>query len=367
MYEDERAWALINLENIRHNYLEVKKNTDKEIMAILKGDGYGHGDFQTAKILSQVGVKNFGVATYEEALNLKDIDAEILILGFTPQNKLQKVIENRFTQTIFNYETAEKLSVIAKKLNMRAKIHIKIDTGMHRLGFDTSDKTIEQIKKINTMENIDIKGIFTHLAQSDIPNDKFTYEQYKKFKYITDNLTEIKMLRHISNSAAIINYPEFESDLVRTGILLYGISPIKNNKLDLKPALSLKSQIVSIKKINTGESVSYNRKFIAQSETLIGIVVIGYADGYPRAASNNMNVIVNGKFAPIIGNICMDYLMINLNGIDAKIGDEVTLIGSQNNLTISADDLAKTCGTIPYEIITTIGKRIPRYYINFAV
>ena len=362
MYEDERAWALINLENICHNYLEIKKHTDKEIMAILKGDAYGHGDFRTAEVLSKVGVKYFGVATYEEALNLKNIGTEILILGFTPENKLQKVIENGFAQTVFNIETAKKLSDIATKLNMSAKIHIKIDTGMHRLGFDASAETIALIKKINKMENIEIKGIFTHLAQSDIPNDKFTYEQYEKFKYITDNLKEIKMLRHISNSAAIINYPEFESDLVRTGILLYGISPLKNNKLDLKPALSLKSQIVSIKKINKDESVSYNRKFFAQSETLIGIVVIGYADGYPRLASNNMNVIINGKFAPIIGNICMDYLMVNLNGIEAKVGDEVTLIGSQNNLSISASDLAKTCSTISYEIITTIGKRIPRYY-----
>lgn len=364
MIENERAWVEINLDNIRHNYLQIKKITGKKIMAIIKGDAYGHGDLPVAKILSQAGVKYFGVATCEEGMNLKDIGAEILVLGFIPPNKFQTAIENDLKLAVYDFEAALKLSDIAVKIKKVAQIHIKIDTGMHRLGFDASDKTIEMIKKIHELPNIIIKGIFSHFAQSDISNDKFTYEQYKKFKYVTDNLSEIKMLRHISNSSAIINYPEFEIDMVRAGLLLYGLSPMKNNNLDLKPAMSLKSQIVSIKEIDTAESVSYNRKFIAKRKTKVGVISIGYADGYPRACSNFANVIINGKYAPIIGNVCMDYLTINLGGIEAKIADEVILIGSQNNLSVTADDIAKINNTIAYEIIVSIGKRIPRYYFH---
>ncbi len=364
MIENERAWALINLDNIRHNYLQIKKNANAEVMAIIKADAYGHGGFEVAKTLSESGAKYFGVATCDEGINLKNINANILILGFTPKNKLQTVIENDLEQTVFDFETAKKLSNIATKIKKQARIQIKIDTGMHRLGFEPTLETIETIKKINLLPNIIITGIFSHLAQSDIPNNKFTYEQYEKFKYVTQNLSQIKMIRHIANSCAILNYPEFKMDMVRTGLMLYGISPFENNILDLKPAMSLKSQISCIKELNIGEGISYNRKFIADRKTKVGIVVIGYADGYPRSCSNKANVIINGKYAPVIGNVCMDYLMINLNGIDAKIGDEVILIGEQNNLSVSADDIAKINNTISYEIITSIGKRIPRYYMN---
>lgn len=364
MIENERAWALINLDNIRHNYLQIKKIAATEIMSIIKADAYGHGGFKVAKTLAEAGAKYFGVATCEEGINLKGINAKILILGFTPENKLQEVIENNLEQTVFDFETAKKLSDIATKMKKQVRVHIKIDTGMHRLGFEPIPETIKIIEKINCLPNLSIAGIFSHLAQSDIPNDKFTYNQYEKFNYISKNLSNIKMIRHLSNSSAIINYPEFKMDMVRTGLMLYGISPFENNPLNLKPAMSLKSQIASIKEIKLGESVSYNRKFTANEKTKVGIVVIGYADGYPRSCSNKANVIVNGKYAPVIGNVCMDYLMINLNNINAKIGDEVTLIGQEQNLSISAKDIAKINNTIPYEIITSIGKRIPRYYIH---
>lgn len=364
MIENERAWALINLDNIRHNYLQIKKIALTEVMPIIKADAYGHGSFEVAKALSDIGAKYFGVATCEEAISLKNIGAEILILGFTPEKKLQDVIANGLEQTVYDFETAKKLSDIATKLNRQARIHIKIDTGMHRLGFEAAPETIDTIQKINCLPNLVVTGIFSHFAQSDIENDQFTYEQYEKFNYIVKNLSGMKIIRHISNSSAIINYPQFKMDMVRTGLMLYGISPFEKNILDLKPAMSLRSQIAAIKEINFGESVSYNRKFTADSKTKIGIIPIGYADGYPRACSNKMNVIINGRYAPIIGNICMDYLMINLNGIDAKIGDEVILIGQYENLTISATDIAKLNKTIAYEIITSIGKRIPRYYVH---
>ena len=361
--KNERVWIEINLESIKKNYFEIKKFAKKNICAIIKTDAYGHGDFYVAKALSEVGVKYFGVATIEEALNLKNLDAKILILGFTPGNKLKLVVKNNFEQAIYNFETAEKLNDIAQKLGLKAKIHIKIDTGMHRLGFDTSRESIEKIKLISRFSNLEIIGIFSHFAQSDIKDDPFTLKQYKKFKFITDELKDLNLIRHMSNSAGIINYPGFGFDMIRTGLLLYGLLPIKSSKINLTPVLELKSQLVAIKEIKAGESVSYNRKFIAQEKTKVGIVSIGYGDGYMRNNSNKAKVIVNGHFAPVIGNICMDYMMVNLNDIKAKVGDEVILIGKSGNLIITADDLAKINNTISYEIITSIGKRVPRYYI----
>ena len=252
---------------------------------------------------------------------------------------------------------------IAQNFGLKAKIHIKIDTGMHRLGFDASRETVEKIKLISRFSNLELVGIFSHFAQSDIKNDPFTLEQYKKFKFVTDEINDLNLIKHVSNSAGIVNYPEFNFDMVRAGLLLYGLLPAENSKINLSPALELKSQLIAIKEIEAGESISYNRKFIAHEKTKIGIVSIGYGDGYMRNNSNKAKVIVNGNFAPVIGNICMDYLMINLNNIGAKIGDKVVLIGKSGNLIITADDLAKINNTISYEIITSIGKRVPRYYI----
>ena len=359
----ERAWVEIKLDNIKHNYFELKKLTDMNIIAVLKADAYGHGAYQVGKTLFDLGVKHFAVATIEEALELKNIGADVLILGFTPGDKLELVIKNNFEQSVFDFNTAVKISSIAQKLNLKAKVHIKIDTGMHRLGFSATQKTIDVIKKINNLPNIVIKGIFSHFAQSDIPNDKFTLEQYQKFSFITHAFKNLNLINHISNSAAIVNYPEFECDFVRAGLFFYGLLYFTNGKINLMPALELKSQIVDIKKIKAHESVSYNRSFFADKNTKIGIVSIGYADGYPRSASNRTSVVVNGKLAPVVGSVCMDYLMINLNNIDAKVGSEVILIGSGNGLSVSAEDLAKINNTISYEVITSIGKRIPRYYI----
>ena len=361
--KNERVWAEINLENIKKNYFEIKKFAKKNICAIIKTDAYGHGDFYIAKTLTEVGVKYFGVATVEEALNLKKLKEKILILGFTPENKLNLVVNNSFEQAVYDFKTAKKLNDIAQNLGLKAKIHIKIDTGMHRLGFDTSWESVEKIKLISRFSNLELIGVFSHFAQSDIKNDPFTLEQYKKFKFMTDELNDLNLIKHVSNSAGIINYPEFDFDMVRAGLLLYGLLPIKSSKINLSPVLELKSQLVAIKEIEAGESVSYNRQFIAHEKTKIGIVSIGYGDGYMRSNSNKAKVIINGNFAPVIGNICMDYLMIDLKNIEAKIGDEVILIGKSGNLTVTADDLAKINNTISYEIITSIGKRVPRYYI----
>ena len=361
--KNERAWVEINLENIKKNYFEIKKFAKKNICAIIKADAYGHGDFYVAEALAKIGVKYFGVATVEEALNLKNLDAKILILGFTPENKLNLVVKNSVEQAVYDFATAEKLNNIAQKFGVKAKIHIKIDTGMHRLGFDTSRETVEKIKLMSGFSNLKIVGIFSHFAQSDIKNDWFTLEQCKKFKLITNELNDLNLIKHVSNSAGIINYQEFGFDMVRIGLMLYGLLPIKSSKINLTPVLELKSQLVAIKDIKAGESVSYNRKFIAQEKTKVGIVSIGYGDGYMRNNSNKAKVIINGNFAHVVGNICMDYMMINLNNIKAKVGDEIILIGKSGDLSITADDLAKINNTISYEIITSIGKRVPRYYI----
>lgn len=362
--KNHRAWAEINLDNLRHNYFEIKKYTKKKICAIIKCDAYGHGAKKILEVLYKLGVRYFAVASIEEALKLKNNNnINILILGFIPENKIATAMKNDFVPTVYGLSEAENINSIAEKLGLKARVHIKIDTGMHRLGFDVGQKTIEQIRKISALSNIKLEGIFSHFVQSEIKNDLFTRDQYSKFKFIIDELDDLCLIRHISNSAGIINYSDCELDLVRAGLILYGFLPLHYSKINLMPVLELKSQLVSLRIINAGESVSYNRGFIATKKTKIGIVSIGYGDGYMRNNSNKARVIVNGRLAKIIGNICMDYLMIDLSGIEAEIGDEVILIGRKNNLSVTADDLAEINNTIPYEILTSIGKRIPRIYL----
>lgn len=374
MLDYERVIAEINLDNIAKNMQNIRKcvNQNTKIMAIVKADAYGHGCIEIAKTCLYNGASWLGVAIFEEAMQLREnnIFEPILILGNTIYNKFEKIIINNITQTVFSYDMAKKLSEVAQKLKKEAHIHIKIDTGMSRLGFLPNDSAILEIIKISKLPFIKITGIFTHFATSDEKDKSFSSEQFEKFMYVIKKLEEnnIKnLIKHISNSGAILDLHNYNLDMVRAGIIIYGMYPSNQveKHIQLYPAMSIKTYVSFVKEIETNKSVSYCRTYFTNKKTKIATIPVGYADGYARIMSNKAKVILNGEFANVIGNICMDQFMIDITHIEnVKVGDEVILMGEKNGLFISAEDLANLQNTINYEIVCTIGKRIPRVFIK---
>lgn len=369
MDKKDRAWAKVKLQNIEDNFLEISNYIKTKVMCIIKADAYGHGILQVAQTLERAKADYFGVATLREAIMLRQsgIRCPILLLGFFEDKYIIDIIENNITFTIYDYETAQKVSEVAKKLDINAKIHVKIDTGMSRLGISYDDNIINEIMKINSLSNIEIEGIFTHFAVADdIKKSEHTYNQAKKFKEICDILDKkgIKIeLKHTSASGAIIDYPDLCFNMVRAGIILYGYYPDKDmpKKLELKPAMTLYSKIAQVKNIKKGSSVSYGMNFVAQDDMKIAVVTIGYADGYLRANSNKSYMLYKNKKVNIIGNICMDMCMIDVTDIsDIKMGDDIVVFG--DNINLGADTVSKFANTIPYEILCSVSKRVPRIY-----
>lgn len=372
MFEYQRVIAEINLDNIAKNICNIKKAIGKEskIMGVVKADAYGHGIVEVAKTCLYNGADWLGVAILEEAIELREnnIFAPILILGNTMENKFDQLIKNDITQTVFSFEMAKGLSDIAKKIGKDAMIHIKIDTGMSRLGFLSNEEDIEKIVKISKLPYIKITGIFTHFATSDEQNKDFAREQFEKYMWAIKKLEDkgiTNVIKHVSNSGAILDLNEYSLDMVRPGIITYGLYPSSEVKkeIDLFPAMSIKTYIAYIKEIEENTSVGYCRTYFSNKKTKVATIPVGYADGYSRAMSNKGKVIVNGQYANVIGNICMDQFMIDVTHIkDVKIGDTVTLMGEDNGLFIGAEDWAKLQNTINNEIVCRIGKRIPRVF-----
>lgn len=366
------VWAEINLNNLAHNMQEVRRVTNKnsKVTAVIKADGYGHGAVFIGKTLLENGADRFAVATLSEAIQLRKhfLETEIMVLGYTPDNLAKEVIENNIIQTIYSIEQAKEFSQMAITLNKNIIVHIKIDTGMHRLGLLPTNETISEILEISKLKNLVIEGIFTHFATADELNKDYTRDQVEKFNYVTKELEKQGLtipLKHVSNSAAIIDLPEFNYDMVRAGIMLYGLYPsnyINRNVVDLKEVMCLKAKISQIKELKKGEGVSYGLKYTFQKYGKIAILPIGYADGYTRLLSNKSHVMVNGIKAPIIGNICMDQCIIDITGIDANVDDEVVLFGGDNPNGISIDNIANILNTINYEVVCMVNKRIPRVY-----
>ena len=370
MINYERVIAEINLDNIAYNMQNIRKAVDKntKIMAIVKADGYGHGAVEIAKTALYNGASFLGVAIIDEAIELRknNIFEPILILGNTIEHKLLQVIKYNITQTVFSYDMAKKLSDEAMKIKKSVDIHIKIDTGMSRLGFLPTDDAIKEILAIKDLPYINITGIFTHFATSDFKDKTFTKEQFEKYMYVVNKLEEnglTNLIKHVSNSGAILDLKEYRLNMVRAGIILYGMyqsnEVLKN--IDLKPAMSIKTHISYVKEIDENTSVSYCRTYFTNKKTKIATIPVGYADGYARVLSNKARVFVNGYYAQVIGNICMDQFMIDVTHIEnIKEGDIVTILGDG----ITAEELASLQNTINYEIVCTIGKRIPRVYIK---
>lgn len=368
-----RVMAEVNLDAIKHNYYQIRNHIPRhtEIMAIIKADAYGHGALEVAELLQKEGVSRFAVAIAGEGEQLRrnGITLPILVLGYTPKADIKVLIENDLTQTVFSYEMAKELSDEAGKIGKTVNVHIKVDTGMGRIGFLSCPESIEEVQKIATLPHINMEGIFTHFSTADEEDVTYTKHQWDIFEGFLKELSEVGIelpVIHAANSAAIMCHPYTHLNLVRPGIILYGYYPspyLQGKVLDLMPAMSLKTQVVNIKEIPEGHYIGYGRKYCTHQKTKIATIPVGYADGYSRRLGNVGRVLIRGQYAPIVGNICMDQFMVDVTNIkDIKIEDEVVLFGEQKGKKITVEEIADIVGTINYEIICMIGKRVPRVY-----
>ena len=377
------VWAEIDLNCLENNIKEARRLTGEkvQICAALKANAYGHGAVKAAKVFLENGIERFSVAILDEAIELRKagIEAPILILGYTEPKQSDRVAIYDITQTIFSFDAAKALSDASLKLNKKSKIHIKIDTGMGRLGFNCQsnqedpiamEKIIDEIKIIDALPGIDVEGIFTHFSTADEPDKSYTMMQFRLFQELIRNLEQqgiIIPMKHCANSAAVYDFPETHLDMVRPGILLYCMPKLPGEhriQIHPKQVMNLKTRIIQVKELREGDSVGYGRSFIAEKSVKIATLPIGYEDGYNRQLSNGRGeVLIKGKRAPITGRICMDQCMVDITGIDdVCVGDEAVLFGAQGEDFISVDEIADKLNTISYEVICSISVRVPRVY-----
>ncbi|MGV8983933.1 alanine racemase [Clostridium sp.] len=368
------VWAEVDLDKLAHNMREIRRVSKSEnIIAVVKADAYGHGAIDVAPVLLQNGANSLAVAVISEAVELRrsGIECPIMILGFTPPNLIDNLLKYNIEQAVYSYEFAKELSKMAQKKNKMAKIHIVLDTGMGRIGYIPNEDSVEEVYNISKLPNIIVEGMFCHFSSADEKDKTYTYDQVKKYDEFYEKLKAKKVninIRHMANSAAIIDLPETHYEAVRPGIIIYGYYPseeVSKDKIDLKPVMTLKTNIVHIKILPPGEYVSYGRKFQTERESVIATLPVGYADGYTRLLFEKGKVILRGSFAPVIGKICMDQCMVDVTDIKGvKVGDEVILIGEDGKNKFTADTVAELIGTINYEIVCMVGKRVPRVYIK---
>ena len=374
MKQYKRVYATVDLDAIRQNMEAMKANIAKGTMicGVVKSDGYGHGSVPVAKAVEDL-VWGYAVAAVEEGWVLRDhhITKPILVLGYVPEQDFDSFVEQEIRYTVSEWKEAEILSKIAQKLGKNAYVHIKMDTGMGRIGLRFAEEILTLAQKIETLPNIVIEGIFTHMATADMADKTKAKEQIRMFKEMLQLLENNGIyipIRHCSNSAGIIDLKEANIDMVRAGIALYGLYPseeVNKENVCLTPALELKSIVSYLKTVPKGSPIGYGATFVTQKETKVATVSIGYGDGYPRALSNKGYALVRGKKAPIIGRICMDQFMMDVSDIpEIQQGDTVTLIGKDQNEQITVEELAELAGTFNYEFVCDLGKRIPRVYIS---
>jgi alanine racemase len=343
-------------------------------MGIVKADAYGHGAVPVAKLLEKLEADYLAVSNMDEAMQLRraNIKLPILILGYTLVEHTNELINNNITQAVFDYDYGKELAKRVAK-NRKLKVHIKIDTGMSRLGFvcgDTNDIAAQIVKTIQ-LNGLEAEGIFTHFAASDDNSSSFTDLQFKRFMQLVNELKDSYgiefQLKHCANSAAVLNYPHTQLDMVRPGLALYGLYPALDMKTDVKllPVMQLKTRVCQIKDLKKGTSVSYGCTYKISSDSRVAILPIGYADGFLRAFSNELEVLVDGAKSRVIGRVCMDMAMINVTKIrNIKKGDLVIIFGNDGKNSIPVEELAKIAKTISYEIVCLVGKRVPRIYIS---
>ena len=378
MYKDaiRAAWAEINITNLDHNIKQIKEKVgpNKKITGIIKADGYGHGSVKVATVLRANGIDSFGVATLSEAVRLREagfVTEEIVVLGLTPDPYVDVIIEHRLTPVVCDFNNAQAISLAAEKAGIIINGYIAVDTGMGRIGYCPEDAAaIEDIKAISGLSNFKIKGLFSHFATADAEDKTYSAVQEQRYAVFYKKLVDagVKLpIRTFSNSAAIMEIASAHYDIVRPGIILYGCYPsdeVDRSLIDLKPVMSVKANIVHLKKVPAGTTVSYGRKWTATKDSLIATIPLGYADGFPRPYSGKGKVLVNGVEAPIAGNICMDQCMIDVTNVPyVRLGDEVTIMGKDGIYEILADDIATATGTINYEIVCAFGQRLPKVYV----
>lgn len=374
---EKRSWIEIDMSQLKENYILYKNHLKRnaEVMAVIKADAYGHGDVQVARMLYEQGVRLFAVSNVDEAVGLREagIKGEILILGYTSVYYAKTLLANDLTQAIVSEEYAESLA----GCGFHIKCQFAIDTGMNRIGLDgdESQHCTDVIRKYSSVLNV--TGIFTHLCVADTNDEisrEFTKTQIRKFKVVADGVSDLGFpYVHCCNSAGGLSYldssGEFEGigDIVRLGIILYGLKPDYENTLPkgIKPAMTWKSVISQVKQVHPGETIGYGRSYEVKKESVIATVTTGYADGLNRLFSNKGFVMINGMKAPIVGRICMDQTLVDVTHVpNVKMGDRVVLMGQSGDLVYTADDMAKDLGTIGYEVVCNITKRVQRFYVN---
>ncbi|EMG99655.1 alanine racemase [Helicobacter pylori] len=372
------SFVEVNTHSLRHNFNAVKSIVPKDahIMAVVKANAYGAGALKASEIFLQEGANYLGVATLDEALELCSHFSKtpILILGYSPNTNASMLVDNDLSAMVFSLEQAEVFSQVALKSQKRLKIHLKIDTGMHRLGLEPTFKSIEIIKKICALKGLEVEGIFTHLSNADANIKTHAKNQMKAFNAFLEQLLNQKIefkYRHAYNSAGILSLCNGNENrllnLYRPGIMLYGFYPSNEMKESsqtiLKNVISLKARIVQIKRVKKGELIGYGKHFYTNEETLVGVLALGYADGLVRDLGNRIQVAINNQLAPLIGKVCMDQCFVKLNDIEAKEGDEVILFGDKSAKANDASEIATLLNTIPYETISTLSKRLERVYV----
>lgn len=373
----QRVWAEVDLDAIWENMVHMKENIaeNTKILAVIKTDGYGHGGVPIAKMLEQLDFMfGYAAATYEEAHVLREagVKKPILILGYTFPYCYEELIREEIRPAVYRRDTVEELAAAAAKVGKKAKVHIKVDTGMGRIGITPDEEGLEFVRFLIEHPELEVEGIFTHFAKSDEADKTSANHQLELFQNFIDKIqTELGItipVKHCSNSAAILEMPQANMDMVRAGITTYGLYPSEEVSKDIVPlraAMSLYSHIVYCKMIHAGQSVSYGGLFTAQKDTRVATIPVGYGDGYPRSLSGRGYVLIHGKRAPILGRVCMDQFMVDVTEIDdVKKNDEVTLIGRDGDEFISIEEIGDLCGRFSYEFACDISPRVPRVYIK---
>lgn len=380
MLSSRRTWAEVDLDALLHNYHLIRRTVgEKKVMAVVKADAYGHGDIAVASTLENAGADWFAVSNFEEAalLRTQGITRPILILGYTPPACAAALANHNITQAVYSLEYAAALNEAALTAHVKINCHMKLDTGMARIGFcvQTGRETagVEEAAEACAMEALSCTGVFTHFSCADEPeadSDTFTQQQFAAFTNAVTRLEERGIrfqIRHCCNSAATLRFPQMHLDMVRAGVILYGLAPAPEcaGLMDLQPAMRFYSTVTQVKEVASGTQVSYGRTYTAPGPRKLATVAVGYADGFRRNFSNKGRVILRGCYAPIIGRVCMDQMLIDVSDIpEAKMGDAVILAGEAGDCRVTFDDFARLNGTINYEEVCLVGRRVPRVYIK---
>ena len=374
MNEYLRCYAEISLSAIGHNIAEVRKRIAPEVklLAVIKADAYGHGAVEVGKYLEDK-ADYFAVATLEEAEELREsgIRLPILILGYTSPRQYSPLVEGDITQTIYSFRTAELLDAEARRQGKRAKIHLALDTGMTRIGFQVDEKDAKEAAAIAGLPNLIVEGMFTHFSCADQVDKTYCMEQLRKYNQMVSSLEQKGVripLKHVCNSAGIMEFDDYRYDMVRSGIVTYGLYPsqeVQKERLPLRPALSWKSHVIHVKEVEAGLGVSYGATYVTQRPgTRIATISAGYADGYPRALSSRGRVLIRGEYASILGRVCMDQFMVDVSHIpQVQVEDPVTLVGQEGENAISIEEIADPAGSFNYEMACHISRRVHRVYL----